>query len=200
MEASYKMTPGDYEDYCRRSLSYKDWSVSVRYANLVCEQLKNYGITAEVVNTSKDVKSIGIRITDPFGNTWSQLNTGFQPDFQCMKERLDEIKDDIIKNIGLVKTQAVDNHKTLKVDTPAGTLIARVRTDENYLGIFVSLKRFGTDCELDLSNTEYQIENGQIISRSWGDANKPNPTHDEIHVNLYNYLQKDEVQNCGNQK
>lgn len=85
------------------------------------------------------------------------------------------------------------SHDRLKVKTPMGTLIAYPSTDPNNPGIFIDLKRKGTDCLLNLAGTECQIDENKLVSHVWGDASHEDTTHDVTHENVDAYFKEDEA-------
>ena len=79
--------------------------------------------------------------------------------------------------------------KELKVKTPLGTLIAYASTDPMNPGIFIDIKRKGSDYQLNLSGTECQIPEDEerprvLVTHVWGDGQQEDPTHDEAHVGV----------------
>lgn len=79
------------------------------------------------------------------------------------------------------------------VETPFGTLVAYASTDSDYPGIYIDLRRtgFGVDAPLMLTEyteTEADIEGGQLITRIWGNVAQEEYSDRIVHTGVADFF------------
>ena len=92
----------------------------------------------------------------------------------------------------------------LHVDAELGQLVAYLSTDPEHPGIYIDLKRGGSDCMAPVAMVEYTSDDCKtsmgnippsIVCRVWGDATKEDYTDLAICHNLDEYFEKEYSQN-----
>lgn len=83
----------------------------------------------------------------------------------------------------------------LAVDTPLGTLVVKAALDSQHPGVYVDLRRPGTECDLPLALVEFSADDADfidgdqnIITRVWGNARQEEYTLRTVHQNIEQYF------------
>lgn len=88
---------------------------------------------------------------------------------------------------------------SLRVETPLGTIIARINTDPDYPGIWLDLRRPDVDDDMPLALVEFCQDEGDlpdgkpnIITRVWADGGKDEYTNRIVHRGIEEYFKIEE--------
>ena len=87
----------------------------------------------------------------------------------------------------------------LAVDTPLGTIVVKAALDSQHPGVYVDLRRPGTECDLPLALVEFSADDADfidgdqnIITRVWGNARQEDYTMRTVHQNIEQYFKSEE--------
>lgn len=87
----------------------------------------------------------------------------------------------------------------LAVDTPLGALVVKAALDSQHPGVYVDLRRPGTECDLPLALVEFSADDADfidgdqnIITRVWGNARQEDYTMRTVHQNIEQYFKSEE--------
>lgn len=89
----------------------------------------------------------------------------------------------------------------LAVDTPLGALVVKTALDSQHPGVYVDLRRPGSECDMPLaliefSNDDTDLPEGQpnIITRVWGNGEDESYTDRIAHQNIEEYFKTEGVE------
>lgn len=88
-----------------------------------------------------------------------------------------------------------------QVDTPLGIITVKAAVDPAHPGVYIDLRREGTDLEMPLALVEFSADDADypdgaenLITRVWGNAMKEDYTHREVHQKIQEYFAAEETE------
>lgn len=84
----------------------------------------------------------------------------------------------------------------MTVKTPLGTLVVYQSGDPEYPGVYIDLKREGSDCDAPLAMVEYTATEGDlsdpaIITRTWDDVRQEEHQTRVVHRGIEEYFREE---------
>lgn len=88
-----------------------------------------------------------------------------------------------------------------QVDTPLGIITVKTAVDPAHPGVYIDLRRKGTDLEMPLALVEFSADDADypdgtenLITRVWGNAMKEDYTYRAVHQKIQEYFAAEEEQ------